>query len=216
MRLLGLTGGIGSGKSTVSAHLAEQGAVIIDADAIVKELQQPGQPVFASMVERWGQTIVAPDGTLDRAAVAAIVFSDADELAAIEAIVHPAVQEETARRIAAAAEEPGSIVVLDIPLMAETAKKEREGGRPASGTRHRPQAVIVVDCPTDVAVDRLVEFRGFDRDDAEARVARQATREERRELADFVVDNGGDREALDAELARLWAWVAELPERAAD
>ncbi|MGH1505288.1 MAG: dephospho-CoA kinase [Acidimicrobiales bacterium] len=216
MRLLGLTGGIGSGKSTVSADLAARGAVIIDADAIVKELQQPGQPVFASMVERWGQTIVAPDGTLDRAAVAAIVFSDADELAAIEAIVHPAVQVETARRIAAAADQPGSIVVLDVPLMAETAKKERESGRAPSGSRHKPQAVIVVDCPTELAVDRLVEFRGFDRDDAEARVSRQATREERRELADFVVDNSGDRATLDAELERLWAWVSELSEPTTD
>ena len=100
--------------------------------------------------------------------------------------------------------------------MAETAKKEREGGRPSSGSRHRPQAVIVVDCPTELAVDRLVEFRGFDRDDAEARISRQATREERRELADFVVDNSGDRAALDAELERLWAWVSELPEPTSD
>ena len=119
MRLIGLTGGIGSGKSSASARLAAKGAVIVDADGIVRELQEPGQPVFLAMVERWGDKIVADDGTLDRAAVAGIVFADADELAAINDIVHPAVRTATADRIRAA-QGTDQTVILDNPLLIET------------------------------------------------------------------------------------------------
>lgn len=198
MKLVGLTGGIGSGKSSVSERLQACGAEIIDADAITRSLQQPGQPVFAAMVERWGDRIVAADGTLDRAAVAAIVFPDEAERKAINEMVHPAVRAEMQARMEAAAHSDG-VVVLDIPLLAEG------GGRRGVG------AVIVVDCPVEVAIERLVTFRGFERADAEARVASQATREQRLALADFVIDNGDGIEQLDREVERCWAWLQDLP-----
>ncbi len=203
MRLIGLTGGIGSGKSSVSGRLAQRGAALIDADAIVRELQRPGEAVFEAMVGRWGDGIVAQDGTLDRAAVAGIVFSDKDELEAIEKIVHPVLRKEMDNRIEALASTEQT-VILDIPLLAES--RSKDGALDARGT----SAVIVVDCPIDVAVSRLIEHRGFDEADAKARVAAQATREERRELADFVVDNSGDEDALDAEVDRCWHWLQTL------
>ncbi len=203
MRLVGLTGGIGSGKSSVSERLAALGATIIDADAVVKELQAPGAPVFEAMVERWGEAIVttAADGskTLDRAAVAGIVFADSDELEALNALVHPAVRREMRSQMDAAAGGDG-VVILDIPLLAE------------SKNQHQASAIIVVDCPVDIAVGRLIEFRSFDRTDAEARVAAQATRDERRALADFVIDNSGELGALEAEIERCWAWLQTLPQ----
>jgi dephospho-CoA kinase len=202
MILVGLTGGIGSGKSTVSALLAERGAVIVDADAIVKELQAPGAPVFVAMVERFGPGIVAEDGTLDRAAVAGIVFNDADALAALNGIVHPAVNAEIRRRVAA--ESTGDrVVVLDIPLLAEGAKDGR--------SRYPVSAVIVVDTPVEVAVERLVRFRGLAEDDARARIGRQATREQRLALADRVIDNGGDTAALAGQVEQTWVWLHGLP-----
>ncbi|MEZ5229556.1 MAG: dephospho-CoA kinase [Acidimicrobiales bacterium] len=164
MRLVGLTGGIGSGKSSVSARLATLGAKIIDADAIVKDLQAPGAPVFEAMVERWGDQILTtdPDGapTLDRAAVAGIVFADKAELEALNQLVHPAVRREMRAQMDAAADGDG-VVILDIPLLAE------------SKNEHQASAVIVVDCPVEVAVARLVEFRGFDVADAEAQWRRR-------------------------------------------
>ncbi len=203
MRLVGLTGGIGSGKSSVSERLAELGAQIIDADAIVKDLQAPGAPVFESMVERWGDRIVQLDDqgvrSLDRAAVAGIVFADSDELKALNDLVHPAVRREMRSQMDAAAESD-HVVILDIPLLAE------------SKNEHQASAIIVVDCPVDVAIERLVEFRSFDRADAEARVAAQATREERRALADFVIDNGHDLATLDREIERCWEWLQTLPQ----
>lgn len=203
MRLIGLTGGIGSGKSSVSGRLAQRGAALIDADAIVRELQRPGEAVFEAMVERWGDLIVAQDGSLDRAAVAGIVFSDKDELEAIEKIVHPVLRKEMDRRIEALASTE-QIVILDVPLLAES--RSKDGALDARGT----SAIIVVDCPTDIAVSRLIEHRGFDEADAMARIAAQATRAERRELADFVVDNSGDEKALDAEVDRCWEWLETL------
>lgn len=203
MRLIGLTGGIGSGKSSVSARLEGLGAALIDADAIVRELQRPGEAVFDAMVERWGTQIVASDGSLDRAAVAGIVFSDTSELEAIEAIVHPVLRKEMDRRI----EELSTtdrVVVLDIPLLAES--RAKDGALNARGT----SAIVVVDCPIDLAVSRLVEHRGFEENDARARVAAQASREDRRALADFVVDNSGDEATLDAEVERCWAWIMTL------
>ncbi len=201
MRLIGLTGGIGSGKSSVSERLAALGAQIIDADAIVKDLQVPGAPVFDAMVERWGEAVVevGADGrrSLDRGAVAAIVFADPGELKALNELVHPAVRREMRNQMDAAAASD-DVVILDIPLLAES-KKE-----------HQASAIIVVDCPVDVAIGRLIEFRGFERSDAEARVAAQATREERRALADFVIDNAGGVDALDREIARCWTWLESL------
>lgn len=198
MLLLGLTGGIGAGKSTVSAGLAARGAVIIDADQIVRELQRPGGAAFGPMVERFGASIVAADGTLDRAAVAAAVFSDPEALKDLNAIVHPLVGAEMAARMATEAA-TDHVVVLDIPLLAE-------------GTGRRPgmAGVLVVDTPVEVAVERLVSQRGLDETDARARIASQASREDRLALADLVIDNGGSREQLEAELDRAWAWIEGL------
>ena len=200
MLLIGLTGGIGAGKSTVSAALVERGARLIDADAVVRELQSPGTPVFEAMVERFGPSIVAADGTLDRAAVAAVVFSDDAARADLNAIVHPAVGVEIASRIAAAAD-TDDVVVLDVPLLVE-------------GGRYSVAGILVVDCPVDVAVERLVSQRGMAEADARARIAVQATREERLTKADHVVDNSGPPEALEAEIDRAWAWIEGLREAA--
>jgi dephospho-CoA kinase len=195
--LVGLTGGIGSGKSTVSALLAARGAVIVDADAITRELQRSGQPVLAAIVERFGQGVLLADGELDRAALAAIVFSDPDALADLNAIVHPAVGAEIASRIEAATG-TDAVVVLDIPLLAENPRKGLA-------------ATVVVDTPVDVAVDRLVQLRGMDEADARARIARQATREARAAGADRILDNSGDLDALEAQVDDLWTWLRTLP-----
>lgn len=199
MILVGLTGGIGSGKSTVSALLAERGAVIIDADAVTRSLQAPGTPVFDAMVERFGPAIVATDGTLDRPAVAAIVFNDVDARKDLEAIVHPAVGVEMVRRLK---EESGTdhVVVYDVPLLVESGRSGFAG-------------VIVVDIDPDVAVERLVSQRGMSAADARARIANQASREERLAVADQVVDNSGTRDDLVARVAEVWEWIRSLPHR---
>jgi dephospho-CoA kinase len=203
--LVGLTGGIGSGKSTVSGLLAARGAVIVDADAIVKELQQPGMPVFDAMVERFGPEIVAPDGHLDRAAVAAAVFNDEQARKDLEGIVHPAVGAVMIQRLA---EHAGTdrIVVYDVPLLVESGKKGYG-------------AVVVVDVDPDIAVRRLVEHRGFDEADARQRIASQVPRAERLAVADRVLDNSGTVEDLERQVDDLWAWLvqreAEVGEEAA-
>ena len=193
MLTIGLTGGIGSGKSTVSEILEEKGAVVIDADRIVRELQQPGQPVFQAMVEEFGDGIVAPDGALDRQAVADIVFDDPEALKRLNAIVHPAVGAAMAERLAALAE-TDSIVVLDNPLLVECGRDDMA-------------ALVVVDVDPELAVQRLVEHRGFSADDARARMARQASREERLAKADVVIDNSGDLESLRTQVEDLWRRV---------
>ena len=196
MLLIGLTGGIGSGKSSVSARLAERGAVVIDADAIVREVQAPGTPVLAAMVEQFGPGILNSDGTLDRQAVADVVFTDSDALAALNAIVHPAVTAEIARRMEA---EAGTdhVVVLDIPLLVESGRSDLAG-------------MIVVDLDPEVAIARLVEHRGFKEADARARIARQVSRDERVAKADLVIDNSGSVSALDPQIDRAWAWIESL------
>ncbi len=197
MILVGLTGGIGAGKSTVSALLADRGAVIIDADAITHALQRPGTPVFDAIVERFGPAVVAASGELDRAALADIVFNDAEELAALNAIVHPAVGAEMMARLGAEAK-TDHIVVLDVPLLVESGRSDMAG-------------TIVVDVLPDVALDRLVNQRGVTEDDARARMGRQASREDRLAKADRVVDNRGTREDLEAQIDDLWAWIRALP-----
>ena len=197
MHAIGLTGGIGSGKSTVSALLAAKGAVIIDADAITREVQQPGTEVFLAMVERFGPGIVAADGALNRQAVADIVFNDPDALKALNDIVHPAVGAETTRRLLEQAD-TDNLVVLDIPLLVESA-----GQRPVAG-------VIVVDVDPEVAVRRLVDSRGMQEDDVRARMSRQATREERLARADLVIDNSGTLEELEARITALWPEIEAL------
>ena len=203
MTVIGLTGGIGSGKSTVAAGLVRRGAHLIDADAITRELQQPGKPVFAAMVDRFGPGVVAGDGTLDRAAVAAIVFNDRDALADLNAIVHPVVGEEIRRRLEELSADPTAVVLLDIPLLVEGA---RETGRP----RYPVDAVLVVDCPEEIALARLVSRRGLTEADARARIRNQASRQERLARADRVIDNSGDLDALESELDGIWAWIGEL------
>ena len=199
MLLVGLTGGIGSGKSTVGRALVERGAVLVDADEIVRRLQSPGTNVFAEMVERFGSGIVAADGTLDRQAVAEIVFNDEAALADLGAIVHPRVHEEIERRVAEQVD-TDNVVVLDIPLLGEA-------GWPGL------QGTIVVDLHPDTAVSRLVEHRGFTEADALARIDAQIGRSERLEMADFVVENSGPLEDLEAEIERLWEWIGSLEQR---
>jgi dephospho-CoA kinase len=197
--LIGLTGGIGSGKSTVSVRLAELGAVVIDADAITKELQQPGTEVFDAMVERFGDGILAADGTLDRQAVADIVFADADALADLNAIVHPAVGLEIARRMQTGTDSD-RVVVLDVPLLVESGRSDLT-------------ALVVVDVDPEVAVRRLVEHRGMREDDVRARIARQASREDRLAKADHVLDNSGTLEELQAQVDALWEELSGLTAR---
>ncbi len=197
MILVGLTGGIGSGKSTVSALLAAKGAVVVDADAITRELQQRGQPVLAAIVERFGPGVLAPDGSLDRARLAGIVFTDPAALADLNGIVWPAVGAEIAGRIEAE-RATDHIVILDIPLLVE-------------GGRYRVAGLLVVDTPIDVAVDRLVRFRNMDEADVRARIGRQATREQRLAAADRVIDNSGDEAALAAQVDDAWKWMQSLP-----
>lgn len=193
MLVLGLTGGIGSGKSTVSALLEKKGAVIIDADRVVRQLQQPGEPVFDAMVEAFGEGIIAPDGTLDRQGVANLVFGDDEKLKTLNAIVHPAVGVRMAEQLAALAD-TGRVVILDVPLLVE------KGGYATAGT-------IVVDVDPDVAVQRLIEHRGFTEADARARMARQSSREDRLAKADVVIDNSGTVQDLGPQVDALWARI---------
>lgn len=202
MILVGLTGGIGSGKTTVAQRLAERGAVIVDADAIVREVQQPGSPVLAKLAERFGPSVIAADGSLDRAAVATIAFSDPQALADLNGIVHPAVGAELNRRVMA--ERSGDrLVVMDIPLLTEN---------PRPGL----QAIIVVDVPVELQLARLMEGRGFDEEDARARIARQATRDQRLATATHIIDNSGDLDHLHAQVDRLWDDLRSLPQLPAD
>jgi dephospho-CoA kinase len=194
--LIGLTGGIGSGKSTVSTLLAERGALVIDADAITRELQQPGTEVFAAMRERFGPGIVAADGTLDRQAVADLVFADPDALRDLGAIVHPAVGAEIAALLEAAQGADG-LVVLDVPLLVESGRDDMA-------------ALVVVDVDPEVAVQRLVEHRGMREDDVRARMANQATREDRLAKADHVLDNSGTVADLARQVDALWPLLTAL------
>ncbi|MEI7592686.1 MAG: dephospho-CoA kinase [Actinomycetes bacterium] len=196
MLLVGLTGGIGSGKSTVSEQFALLGAEVVDADAIVRQVQRPGTDVFAGIVERFGLAILSADGDLDRQALAAIVFSDADALADLNGLVHPAVGVEIERRLTEAAM-TDRIVILDIPLLVESGRDDMAG-------------IIVVDTDPDIAVERLVVQRGFSDTDARARMARQATRDERLAKADFVIDNNSDRIELEKHIRECWSWIATL------
>jgi len=195
--LVGLTGGIGAGKSTVSIMLAERGAAIVDADLIARDLQAPGSPLLDAMAERFGRHIIDDDGALDRGAVAEIVFNDKAALADLNGIVHPAMQSEIQRQIDEH-RETERVVVLDFPLLGENPRKGLV-------------ATIVVDIPVDVAVQRLVEQRGMDIDDARARINSQLSREERLERATHVIDNGGGRDELIAQVDALWAQLLALP-----
>ncbi|MDX2357240.1 dephospho-CoA kinase [Dietzia sp. PP-33] len=178
MLMVGLTGGIGAGKSTVTAVLAEAGAVIVDADRIAREVVEPGTPGLAMLVAEFGDDIVGPDGTLDRAALASRAFVDQERTAALNAITHPLIGERTAELIGTAPED--AIVVHDMPLLVE------------GGMTPGYHLVIVVDTPAEIRLQRLVEHRGMAEDDVRARMSRQATDEARRAEADVLIDNSGE------------------------
>jgi dephospho-CoA kinase len=208
MLAVGLTGGIGSGKSAVADLLVEKGAILIDADQVARDVVAPGGPAYQPLIDRFGQGIVAADGTIDRQALANIAFADEESRLALNAITHPAIGIRMIEMRDALADS-GHIVVLAIPLLTalhrETVKLHK---------------VVVVDTPTEVALERLLSQRGFDRADAEARIRSQISREERCKEADYVLDNAGDRAALEREVAKLWEWLLaaqkELPEDAAE
>jgi dephospho-CoA kinase len=189
MLRVGLSGGIGSGKSTVARALARKGAVVIDADAIAREVVEPGQPGLAGVVERFGPDVLDGDGRLDRPKLAALVFEDGAARSDLNKIVHPLVAAETARRVADVP--PDSVVVMDVPLLVEAARSGYD-------------VVVIVEAPEDVRVERLV-MRGMAADDARRRMAAQASDEERRKLADVVLDNSGSEDDLDRQVDALWA-----------
>ncbi|WP_051223483.1 dephospho-CoA kinase [Agrococcus lahaulensis] len=193
MPLVALTGGIASGKSTIAGRLAERGAVVIDADALVRELQQPGEPVLREIAEAFGEHLLLPDGSLDRPALGAIVFADETARRRLNGIVHPAVGRESARRFRAALDaDPDAVVVYDVPLLVEA--------RPDDPW----DLVVVAHAPADVRVRRLVALRGMDEADARARVASQASDEQRLAIADVVIDTAGDLERTLAQSDALW------------
>lgn len=197
MILIGLTGGIGSGKSTVSSLLAKRGAVIIDADAITRELQQPGEPLLTALADRFGAHILADDGSLIREELRNIAFSDPEALKDLNKIVHPAVAKEMDRRMEEV-RDTDKVVILDIPLLAENPRKGLSG-------------IVVVDVPMEVQVSRLAEFRGMNEEDARAIIAKQASREDRTKIADKVIDNSGNLDSLSSQVDAVWSWATQLP-----
>ena len=197
MLAVGLTGGIGSGKSAVADLLVERGALLIDADQVARDVVAPGGPAYQPLIDRFGTDIIDTDGTIDRKALAALAFANEENRLALNAITHPAIGIAMIQARDALAD-TDHIVVLAIPLLTalhrETVKLDR---------------VVVVDCPTDIALDRLLSQRHMDRADAEARIRAQISREERVKEADFVLDNSGDRATLAAHVDRLWEWLHE-------
>jgi dephospho-CoA kinase len=199
---VGLTGGIGAGKSEVSARLAAQGAVVIDADAIAREVVEPGTEGLAEVVDAFGPEVLLPDGTLDRPRLGEIVFADPELRGKLNEIVHPRV----GARMAELEREAGaaSIVVHDVPLIAE------------SGRTDAYDLVVVVDVPPRVQLDRLVRRRGMTREQAEARMAAQASREQRLAIADIVIDNSGSLAELDRQVGDLWSELRRRSVKASD
>ncbi len=191
MLLVGLTGGIGAGKSTVARLLTERGAVVLDADQVARDVVEPGQPALDALVAEFGPEILDAEGRLDRPALAAKAFATPEARAALEAITHPAIHAEFGRRMAEAPTD--AVVVMDVPLLVESGTAAERGY----------EVVIVVEAPRDLRLDRL-EARGLDRADAEARMAAQATDEQRRAVATHVIDNAGDLDALTHAVDAVW------------
>ena len=196
MILIGLTGGIGSGKSEVARLLVARGAEVIDADQIVREMQQPGAEVYNAMIKMLGQEIVSPDKSLDRAKIAGQVFADESSLKKLNELVHPIVRRVMNERVESF-RDTDKVVVLDIPLLVENPRPGLDG-------------VLVVDLDTQIAIQRLVEQRQMKLEDAQARVAKQATREQRRAIAGHVIDNSGDRQVLEVSVDSAWTWIRSL------
>jgi dephospho-CoA kinase len=198
MKLVGLGGGIGAGKSTVSELLSQRGAVIVDADKIAREIVEPDGPAYGPLVDRFGEEVLNADRTLNRGALAGIVFTDKEALRDLNAITHPEIGKAIAERIAAHMGTDG-IVILDAALLFDSPRVGMVGK-------------MLVDVDPEIAIDRLVQFRGFSEEDARNRVASQMSREDRRAKADFVIDNSGDRDALVVEVEKAWQWISGLPD----
>jgi dephospho-CoA kinase len=193
MPLIALTGGIASGKSTIAAGLAEHGAIIVDADRIVREVQGPGSTVLARIAEEFGADVIGAEGGLDRAALGARVFGDRDALGRLNAIVHPAVRAESARRFAAAfAEDADAVVVYDVPLLVEARVDDPW------------ELIVVADAPAELRERRLIELRGMSDEEARSRLASQASDAQRRAIADVVIDTSGTMEDTRAQVDALW------------
>ncbi|MFC7789496.1 dephospho-CoA kinase [Microbacterium sp. MAHUQ-60] len=193
MPLIALTGGIASGKSTIAARLAEHGAIIVDADRIVREVQRPGTPVLARIAAEFGGDVIGADGELDRVALGAKVFGDQDALSRLNAIVHPAVRAESARRFAAAfAERADAVVVYDVPLLVEARADDPW------------DLIVVADAPVSLRERRLVELRGMGVDEARSRLASQVSDAARRAVADVLIDTSGTLESTRAQVDALW------------
>jgi dephospho-CoA kinase len=197
MLRVGLTGGIGAGKSEVASRLAAHGAVVLDADAVAREVVAPGTPGLAAVTEAFGPAVLQPDGSLDRPRLGEIIFADDQLRAQLNAIVHPLVRQRMTELEAAAS--PAPIVVQDVPLLTE------------GGLASAYDLVVVVDVPPRVQLDRLTRGRGLPREQARARMAAQASREERLAIAGIVVDNSGSLAELDRQVGELWT---ELRRRA--
>jgi dephospho-CoA kinase len=195
MYLVGLTGGIGSGKSTVAARLVEHGVPVVDADQVAREVVEPGELALADLVSHFGDGILSPTGALDRPALARVAFADDEQRAALDAIMHPRIHERIVERVTELLDQRATLVVVDHPLLLETDQAATF------------DAVVVVLAPEEVRVRRLVELRGLDEQDVRARLRAQADDETRRRLADHVLENDGDvedlRRATDALLAEL-------------
>jgi dephospho-CoA kinase len=194
MQLIGLTGGIASGKSVVAARLAEHGAVVVDADRVAREVVEPGTPGLARIAAEFGDEVIASDGSLDRAALGALIFSSPEKREALNAITHPAVSARSQDLFAAAAAaDPGAIVVYDVPLLVEAGRVDEF------------DMVVVVNASTATRIDRMVEFRGMTRDEALHRVNSQATNTERLAIADVVIDSNGTLDQTLDQADALWA-----------
>lgn len=200
MLLVGLTGGIGAGKSTVAALLSERGATVIDADLIVRDLYEPGTDVYRMVVERFGRGIVRPNRQIDRPRLAEIVFADEEARAALNAIVHPEVMQIVSERIDAL-KDSDTVAVLDVPLLVEV------------GGGEGLDLIVVVEAAEHTRVSRLVKDRGMRPEDVRARITAQATPEERAALADVVIRNDGDEAELKNQVDMLWARIGQMSAR---
>ena len=194
MQLIGLTGGIASGKSVVAARLAEHGAIVVDADRVAREVVEPGTPALAQIAQEFGDGVIASDGSLDRAALGALIFSSAEKRAALNAITHPAVGIRSRELFdAAAATDPDAIVVYDVPLLVDAGRSEEF------------DLIVVVNASTKTRITRMMELRGMSHDEALHRINSQATNTERLAIADVVIDSNGTLEQTLEQADALWA-----------